>query len=300
MFQPVPLAITDAIAWLVIVLFVTGWFLDSVRTRGARHVTVTAWVVLAVFWFLLIPRFAFAMRSPIETVLCAIAVPSSLSAGYLLWTGRDSLTILSRAIAVMGIIYLPFETIPVLHQWLIETVAYQTYRTIILVGFDVSLAEGPVHGYRSALVFTTNDHTYITHIVLACTGIGSISIFAGLIAAINASVSRKLQALGLATVIIYILNIIRNVFIAIAFGNQWFQLLVDPIMTVTGYADPALVSFFIADRVLSQSFSVVALIGITWLVVRIVPELLEVLEDALFVVTRTEYDLHTALSIDGR
>jgi archaeosortase A (PGF-CTERM-specific) len=102
----------------------------------------------------------------------------------------------------------------------------------------------------------------------------------------------------MAVAVIYALNIVRNVFIAVAFGDQWFQVLVDPIMALTGYTDPGLVSFFIADRVMSQSLSVVALVGITWFTVRMVPELVNVIEDALFVVTRTEYDLQAALPID--
>jgi archaeosortase A (PGF-CTERM-specific) len=75
--------------------------------------------------------------------------------------------------------------------------------------------------------------------------------------------------------------------------------LVEPIMALTGYPPPGLVSVFIADRVLSQSLSVVALIAITWLVVRTVPELLALVEEALFVVTRTEYDLHGAFAVDA-
>lgn len=299
--QAVPLAVTDAVAWLVIGLFVSGWLLTrlSVSQRVVRVVAATAWGAFALFWLLLVPRFAFVMRSPIETVLSVLAVPACLYAGLLLWNGRDSLFTLSHAVAVMGVIYLPFETIPVLRQSLIETVAAQTYWIIALMGYDLTLTTGPDYGYASALVFTGVDgHQYVTHIVLACTGIGSISIFAGLLAAVEAPLSRKLHGISLAIVVIYVLNLIRNVFIAVAFGDQWFQIFIGPVMLLTGYTDPGLVSFFIADRVISQSLSVVALVGVTWLVVRRVPELLSVIEEGLFVITRNEYDLSAALSID--
>ncbi len=298
MIQPVPTAVTDLVAWVVIALFASGWFFQSHRHRLARIVTSGAWVVFSGFWLLLVPRFALVMRSPIETALSVLAIPACLSTAYLLWKGRDSLFVLSRAVAIMGLVYLPFETVPILRQTLIETVASQTHAVIGWLGYEVALGEGPKYGYQSALVFSKGGHQYKTHIVLACTGIGSMSIFAGLVAALEAPLNRKLRAIGLAVAVIYALNIVRNVFIAVAFGDQWFQVLVGPIMALTGYTDPGLVSFFIADRVMSQSLSVVALVGITWFTVRMVPELVDVIEDALFVVTRTEYDLQAALPID--
>ncbi len=299
-FQPVPIPITDAVAWLVIGLFVAGWLALHRDRRLARGLTAGAWVMFGTFWLLLIPRFAFAMRSPIETVLSALAVPACLYTGYLLWRGRDSLFTLSNAVAIMGAVYLPFASIEPLARTLIEVVARQSHGMIQWAGFEAALVTQPETGYRSMLVFTDETgHEFVTHIVLQCTGIGSMSIFAGLIAAIDAPLLRKVRALALAVVVIYVLNLIRNVFIAVAFGNQWFQVFIDPVLMVTGFTDPGLVSFFIADRVISQSLSVVALVGITWLVVRIVPELLSVVEDAVFVVTRTEVDLHAAFATDG-
>jgi hypothetical protein len=55
--------------------------------------------------------------------------------------------------------------------------------------------------------------------------------------------------------------------------------------------DEALVSFFLADKVLAQSASVVALVAITVLVVRQLPEAAQVLEEALYVLTRREIPL---------
>jgi archaeosortase A (PGF-CTERM-specific) len=295
----VPTSVTDAVAWVVIAMLVAAWGLRGHQLRASKALAAAAWVGFGVFWLLLIPRFAFVMRSPIETVLTALAVPGSLYAGYLLWKGRESLFTLSRAVALMGVVYLPFTTIPGLDQWAIEGVARQAKWVITTLGYEVALIEGPDHGYQSALLFNYQGEQFKTHIVLACTGLGSISIFAGLIGALDAPLGRRLKAIAMATGVIYLLNIVRNVFIAVAFGHQWFQVLVDPVMAVTGYTQPGLVSFFIADRVLSQSLSVVALVGITWLVVRTVPELLALVEEALFLITRSEYDLHAAFAIDA-
>lgn len=294
-----PTAVTDAIGWAVIAAFVIAWGLRRSASPAARPVAAAGWAGFAGFWLLLVPRFALVMRSPIETVLTALAVPACLYAGYLLWSGRESLLTLTWAVAIMGLVYLPFETFEPLRRIAIETVAMQVYLVIRWLGYDVVLEAGPEAGYQSALVFTNGGHELVTYIVLACTGIGSITIFAGLIAALDAPWGRKARAIGLAAGIIYVLNIARNVFIAVAYGQQWFQVWTGPILSVTGYGDPALVSFFIADRVLSQSLSVVALVLITWIAVRTVPELLVLLEEALFLLTRTEYDLQAAFAAEA-
>ncbi|MDZ7702764.1 MAG: archaeosortase A [Halobacteriales archaeon] len=299
MIPVVPTGVTDAVAWVVIALLVAAWGLREREPDLSRAVAAAAWVGFAVFWLLLVPRFAFVMKSPIETVLSALAVPGSLYAGYLLWQGRERLFTLSRAVALMGLLYLPFTTIAWLEQRAIEGVAAQIHWVITTLGYEVTLMAGPDHGYQSALLFNSGGEQFVTHIVLACTGLGSIAIFAGLIGALDAPLGRRLKGIGIAAGIIYLLNVVRNVFIAVAFGEQWFQILVEPVMAVTGYTQPGLVSFFIADRVLSQSLSIVALVAITWLVVRTVPELLGLVEEALFVVTRTEYDLYAALAVDA-
>jgi archaeosortase A (PGF-CTERM-specific) len=298
MIEPVELWITDAVGWFVIAAFLAAWALES-QGRIGRAVGAGALGAFGVFWLLLVPRFAFVMRSPIEGALAVLAVPACAYAGYLLWSGRDSLFTLTRAVAVMGLIYLPFETIAILRETAVETVAGQTYAVITWLGYDVALTEGP-NGYLSGLEFTEGGHTYATHIVLACTGLGSMTIFAGLIAALEAPLVRKLQAAAAAVGVIYVLNIVRNVFIAVAFGDQWFQVFVAEISALVGYTDPGLVSYFIADRVIAQSMSVVALVAIAFLVARIVPEILDLLEEAVYVLTNTEIDLGTALRVDER
>lgn len=298
MSELVPPWLPDALVWTSIALFVATWVLEPRRREYARAVAFAGWSTFGLFWLSLFPHFAFGMKSFIEGALSLLALPVCVYAGYLLYSGRDSLFVLSRAVAVMGIIYLPFEMSVLLRGFLVETVTRQVEWVIYALGYQPTVEVGP-NEFRSAFVFTDESgHQFRTFIVLACTGIGSISIFGGLIAAVSAPLGRKLKALALSASIIWVLNIVRNVFIALAFGNQWLQFYVEPIMNLVGYEQPGMVSFFLADRVLAQSLSVVALVGITLLVVRIVPELLVVVEDALYVLTGSEYDL--AGAFDGR
>ena len=183
------------------------------------------------------------------------------------------------------------------------TATTRVRRALAEVGVDADPGEFP---------FARNDaedgdpaafeerHGLLFEVVLACTGLGSMAIFAGLIAAVRAPLGRKLRALAVSIPIIWLLNIARTTFIGITFGNQYLQLFVDEVLFLFGGTDPYKVSFYLSDRVISQVLAVVALIGVTYLVVRELPELLTVVEDVLYIVTREEYDLREALDLPER
>lgn len=303
---------SDPLAWLVLAAFLVTAALDWHGEReAARYAGVAGWGLFGVFWFSLIYHFAFVQKSIIEGVGSLVAVPAAFYVGYLLWQGRDSLFVLSRAVFLMGVVFFPFESIPVLRQLLVETVTRQTEFLMALTGHHPGVVNGAQldlpgidpDPYRNTFVFV-NDLPYtageeshrITYtILLACTGIGSMSIFAGLIAAVEAPWRRKFRALAVSLPVIYVLNLFRNVFIGLTFGEQYLHVFPDLVLTLFGSEELPRVSYFVGDRIVAQSLSVVALVGITYLVVRELPEVLAIIEDLLFVVTGTEYDLGTAL-----
>jgi len=305
---------TDALAWLSIGLFVLAAGLEWYgRYSGrdladpARTVAVVAWATFAFFWLNLVPHFAFVHDSFVEGLLSLVAVPACLYAGLLLYRGRDTLFVLSRAVAVMGLIYLPFETIPAFavagvevpapRRFLIETVAAQTAWLMAQFGYTPPMIESS-EGYLATFEFTLADgHIVRMSVVLACTGLGSMAIFGGLIAAVRAPLARKVRALAVSIPIIYALNILRTTFITVMAGTQSMHWFPDLVLALFGATDPYRVSFLVSDRVISQLLAVVALIGITYLVARELPELAVVLEDVLYVLTGEEHDLREALDL---
>jgi len=299
---------SDPLAWLVLATFLGAVVLDATgRREQARYVAVFAWVLFAVFWLSLIHYYAVTSKSLVEGLGSLIAVPSCLYAGYLLANGRDSLFVLTRAIAGMALVFLPFEAYWPARALLIETVTRQTEFAMGLVGQtppeDFTVISGAEVGrpdLRSTFQFwPAEDHRITYTIRIACTGLGSIAIFAGAIVAVRAPLERKLRALAVSVPVIYVLNIVRNVFIGLSFGQQRLHLFPDLVMTAFASGDPYMVSYFIADRILAQVLSVVALVGITWLVVRDLPEIVVPLEDVLYMLTGTEYDLLSALDADA-
>jgi archaeosortase A (PGF-CTERM-specific) len=297
---------SDPLAWLVVATFVVGAVLDwyDLSRDAARTVTVAAWVLFAFFWFTQIYSFAFVHKSIVEGIGTLIAVPGSLYVALLIRRGRDSLFVLSRAVAVMGAVFLPFEAILVLQEVLIELVTRQTEFLMSLLGYQPEVVLGSTidsshEPFRNTFVFHPEPGYRITYtIIIACTGIGSMAIFVGLIAAVRAPLQRKLRALAISIPVIYALNLVRNVFIGLSFGTMKMQLVPEATATVFAFdlaTDPGLVSYYWADRILAQTGSVLALVAITWLVVRELPEVLIVIEDLLYMATGSEYDLRGAL-----
>jgi archaeosortase A (PGF-CTERM-specific) len=306
----------EPLGWVVIAAFLAGWAADSYSRRLARWLTVGAWLLFSVFWLVQLPHFVFAQKSLVEGIGSAIAVPLSAYVGFLLWTGRDSLLILSRSVAVMGVVFMPFQLIEPLQRRLVEGVTYQTEFLMgvrgpspeVISGSSVCRAATVANGqftctetypdYRNTFLFHPNGERVTYTIVTACTGLGSMAIFAGLVTTVRAPLRRKLRALAVSLPIIYGLNLVRNVFIGLSFGGMRMQVFPELVASVFGFSlarDPAFVSYYLADRIIAQTASVIALVAITYLVVRELPEVLTIVEDLLFVMTGAEYDLRSAL-----
>ncbi|MFC7028437.1 archaeosortase A [Halomicroarcula sp. GCM10025324] len=304
-----PLVLSEPLMWLVLAAFIGSSVLAYSNETWARRVAVAGWGLFALFWLVLIPHFVFTQKSLVEGLGSVAAVPLSAYTAYLLWNGRDSLFVLTRAVGLMGIIYVPAVTVDPIRQWLVELVTDQTAFLLGLVGVDPLVVDGLTHDgiriatkkypYESTFWFEHEEGPITYNILLACTGLGSIAIFAGGILAVKAPWGRKLKALVVTSAVIYVLNLVRNVFIAVSFGLQQMQWFVDPMMTLFGLTDPRMVSYYIADRILAQVGSVVVLVGITWLLVRELPEITVLVEDLLFLVTGTEYDLAGAFDRAG-
>lgn len=297
---------SDPLAWLVVATFLTAGTLAWRNIDAARPTAVAAWLLFAIFWITLIHHFIFVQKSFVEGIGVLVAIPGSLYAAHLLNNGRDTLFTLTRAIGLMGVIYLPFIAIDPLGIWLAEVVTQHTTFLMELLGQtppeDYRIVNGAQFGGPSGentflFYLPQENHRIYYTILIACTGIGSIAIFGGGILAVKAPLRRKLRALAVVVPVIYGLNLVRNVFIALSFGQQRMHFFPDLIMSLFGAQDPYHVSFYIADRIIAQVLAVVVMVGLVYVVARELPEILIYLEDALYMVTGREYDLHDAFGL---
>jgi len=176
--------------------------------------------------------------------------------GYL-----DITSMLTSASALGALVYFPFANFTALNTWIIGNVTSQVLW--VLQYFEV-----PAY-LKAWNMITLNGYT--VEIILACTAIESIALFMGLIGAVRAPLSRLATAFVVSVPVIYVLNLIRDIFVVVAYGEQWFG------------AD----SFIIAHNYIAKAGSGIALFAISYAVLRVLPELLEMI-DGLWVIFSEE------------
>ncbi|AKB34682.1 archaeosortase A [Methanosarcina siciliae C2J] len=179
----------------------------------------------------------------------------------------DITSMLTSASALGALVYFPFANFSTLNTWIIGNVTSQVLWVLQYFEIPASL--------KAWNMITLNGYT--VEIILACTAIESIALFMGLIGAVKAPLNRLVMAFIVSVPVIYVLNLIRDIFVVIAYGEQWFG------------AD----SFVIAHNYIAKAGSGIALFAISYVVLKILPELLGMI-DGLWVILSEElkYLLH--------
>lgn len=173
----------------------------------------------------------------------------------------DITSMLTSASALGALVYFPFAIFPSLNTWIIGNVTSQVTWFLQYFGFPAYM--------ESWNTITLNGYT--VEIILACTAIESIALFMGLIGSVRASLSRLAPAFIVSVPVIYVLNLIRDIFVVVAYGEQWFG------------TD----SFIIAHNYIAKAGSGIALFLISYAVLKILPELLGMI-DGLWVILSEE------------
>ena len=119
---------------------------------------------------------------------------------------------LTTAAAVAFLIYAPFAFIQPLGDWLISVVVGQIAWVLTALHYQTALVAWDMlqrNGFR-------------IEIILACTGIQAMAIMLGVASAVPSTTRQKVLSFLLVVPTIYVLNIIRNVAVIIAYTDQWF------------------------------------------------------------------------------
>lgn len=254
------------------------------------------WLIFALFWASRFEYYVFKTRSFIYLLLvpttALFCVTLASSAIQLIRTRTQTPTEYKRitiGATVASLLYMPFTLISQLREASIELVAVQTFYVIKLLEIsNVTLGTGPEFGYESALIFTTNSQILTTYIAPNCTGIGSMAVVVAILWITNRTTKQKLLYSILSVGLIHILNIGRNVMIAIGFGKQWFAFLEPTIAPLMGYNDPNLVSFFIVDKIFAQLGSAIVLLILFYYFLQWFPELQTTIKN-LITLFKTQY-----------
>jgi archaeosortase A (PGF-CTERM-specific) len=254
---------------LLLIASIITLFLGKLTSR--RTVSAVGWLIIAVYGITKLPYYITVEKSFIKAILVGFSVPLSTYVSKLAYEEKELPTKLASIVIVAGGI--TFSTgYPVVEKLLIETVTSNTVSVVESLGESADISTG-ANGYQSRISLAGNS--LATYITLACTGVGATSIFAGLFAAVDASKMRRLSGFLATAILIYILNILRNVFVALSYGKQWFDY--NWVMQIVGYESVEMTSFFISHNVISQSLAVVASLGLIFVSMKIVPEVEDLL-----------------------
>ncbi len=262
----------DAMLWASLLILIVGVILPK---RHGRYLAAAGWVIFGLYWGLSTPHYYLEEHNIMYTVACILAIPATLYAAYVLARyGRESLMVVTRCAAIATVFYFPFQYLPWLNQWLIETTTAITFAILSALGQPVVRMLSPDTGINDVIAL---NGQYV-QIILACTAIQSMAIFVGVVGAVRVETRRWLAAFLVSVPVIYLLNLVRNTFVISSFGNQWFQIMPDTVVGWTG--EPVTyTSFFWAHNVLAETGSLIALVVISYAVMKMMPELLSYLMD---------------------
>jgi archaeosortase A (PGF-CTERM-specific) len=166
---------------------------------------------------------------------------------------------LSRAAAVAFLIYAPFEYIPALGDWLISVVVGQIVWILDALNYTITLPEWEI----------ISRNSFRVEIILACTGIQSIAIMLGVAAAVPTTIRQKILAFLIVAPTIYILNLLRNVFVIIAYTEQWFPYY----PSIASNGEFGYESFFWAHNVIAELLALIFLVIIAYGLFSLIPNL---------------------------
>jgi archaeosortase A (PGF-CTERM-specific) len=239
-----------------------GFFIIASIIRGRNKFLIggVGWILFSVYWSSLISYY-FGINDLFNVVLIIlISIFCLIIALYMIRERKDDVLLtVTKLAAITCLIYFPLAEIELLNRSIISLTAKITCLSLNLLGIPAEL-------YSSTIQLGNIS----VGIILACTAIESIAFFTGVIMSVNADLRRKMRAILVSVPVIYILNIIRNVFVVTACGYEWF-------------GSPSH-SFYIAHHVLAKIGSTIALLVIAYAVISILPEVLNMIEDiwALF------------------
>lgn len=246
------------IKYYFVLISCIGFLAFLVPGRHRKYAAITGWTFIILFLFAELPYY-FSLNNFLYPLMAVLSVPFLIITSRYLIAENDRVMHLSRAAAVAFLIYAPFEYIPLLGNWLIGIVVGQVTVILDALQFPVTLVDWNI----------ISRNTFRVEIILACTGIQSIAIMLGVAAAVPTSVRQKILAFVLIVPTIYTLNLLRNVFVIIAYTEQWFPYY----PSIASNGEFGYESFFWAHNVIAELLALVCLVFIAYGLFILIPKL---------------------------
>ena len=265
---------SSSIMWFSVVLMVACLLIRK-ENKIAEIVCGAAWLLFGIYWVTLIPHYMGKPDYTNVTLIVVLFLFCLLMAFFAARTFKNPVRTensrhpealesdkkmntffnMTKLVVIICIVYMPFKLIGPLNQMIIGNVAAQTVYLLNVLGYDaVQIAYDQI-AYNGIFV----------SVILACTAIESIAFFTGLLlTAQESSPKRKMLVFMITVPVIYILNLIRNIFVVASYGDMWFG--------------PN--SFEIGHHYIAKAGSGIALVVLAYVTLKLMPELMDMILDA--------------------
>ena len=265
----------------LVLLSCAGFLAFLIPGPHKRYAAIAGWTFIVLTLFAMLPEY-FKENNFMYPLIAAMSVPFLAITIKFLLAGDERAINLSRAAAVAFLIYAPFGFTQVpLFAWLgnqlISLVVYQVLWILGVLNFSVSLtcmdpltelAIAPT-ACAGLLLDTITRNGYSVQIILGCTGIQSIAILLGVAAAVPTTLRQKIYAFLIIAPTIYILNLLRNAFVIMAYTDQWFPYYPE----IASNGEIGYESFFWAHNVIMELMALIILVMIAYWLFTLVPSL---------------------------
>jgi archaeosortase A len=251
------------IEYLVLISFI-GFLAFLIPGRHSKYAAIVGWASIILFLFAELPIY-FSQNNFLYPLIAALSVPFLFITAQYLLREDERVISLSRAAAVAFVIYAPFEYIPMLGDALIGIVVGQIVWLCNLLNFPVTLDSWNI----------IMNNAFRVEIILGCTGIQSIAIMLGVAAAVPTTLRQKVLAFLIIAPTIYFLNLLRNVFVIMAYTQQWFPYYPE----IASNGELGYESFFWAHNVIAELLALVCLVFIAYGLFVIIPKLGDFADD---------------------
>jgi archaeosortase A (PGF-CTERM-specific) len=226
--------------------------------EGRKYAAILGWTAMVLFLIAEIPYYL-SQNNILYPTLAILSIPFLLVTSRRLLREDTSILALSRASAVAFLIYAPFAYLPPLGDFLIGVVTGQVISLSDAISRPATLLAWNLIGRNGFRI----------EIILACTGIQSMAIMLGVAGAVKTTIRQKVAAFLLVVPTIYILNLIRNIFVIIAYTDQWFPYLPG----IASNGEWGYESFFWAHNIMAEGGALIALIAIAYGLFVFIPDL---------------------------
>ena len=240
------------------------FILFLIPTSFRQYAGILGWAGVVLFLFAGIPSYL-AENNFLYPLLAVLSVPFFIITARFLLRRETRVIQLTTAAAVAFLIYAPFTFIQPLGDWLISVLVGQIQWTLTSLHYQTAIVAWDMlqrNGFR-------------IQIILACTGIQAMAIMLGVASAVPSTTRQKVLSFLIVVPTIYVLNLIRNVAVIIAYTDQWFPYLPE----IAGNGEYGYESFFWAHNVIAEGLALVLLIGIAYGLFRINPGLADFARD---------------------